>query len=100
MTYILPLQYKDAFDDFWQTQMREEQLAQSSDITIRAHSKRIMEKLDRVASSTTETIELSHDQVFVALKELEYAINNIDELKNREILIDLHDEMISFLNKR
>ena len=100
MTYILPIQYKEAFDDFWQTLMHEEQLGQSTDITIRAYSKRIMEKLDRVASSTTETIELSRDQVCIVREELSCAVNNIAELKNREILCNLLDDMVSFLNTR
>lgn len=100
MTYTLPIQYKTAFDDFWYTQMQEEQLDQSSDVTIRVHSKRIMDMLDRVASSNTDTIELTRDQVYVAREELSYAVNNIAELKNREILCELLDDMVSFLNKR
>lgn len=98
--YTIPIRFKAAFDDFWCAQINEEQLDQSSDVTIRVHAKRIKDMLDRVANSNTETIELSRDQVSIVRNELSYAINNFEELKNREILSALLDDMVSFLNKR
>lgn len=100
MKYVLPIEFKEVFDSFWQEQMYKEQLAQSSDPYERVHSKRILESLDHVAASATETIELSRDQAYMVRDKLFCAINNDDDLSNRAKLQELLDDIVRYLVNR